>query len=332
MSENTLNKVVTVNNYTGTDNEYGGLLNVEQADRFLDYIWDQTVIGKQVRKVRLNATEAEITKINIGERIVRGANEAVDTGENAGAQFQKITVRTHKFRLDWEISTEAKEDGIEGADLEDHLARLFATQFANDLEDVAINGDTSSSDKALKIHDGWQKLLRAGANVVDAGGSNLDRTVFNKALKKMPRKYMQQRNRLKFFVGSNPIQDYLYSLSNIQNTPEQIAQRMIESGPVRTEGGAGFTTAFAFGLPVQEVPLMDTLQTGSYSGSTGNVHGDAWLLDPQNLIWAIKREVEVFREFKPKKDSTEYTVYCRSGVQVEHGEAAVVVRNIKTAA
>ena len=147
----------------------------------------------------------------------------------------------------------------------------------------------------------------------------------------MPRKYLQRRNGLKFFTGSNLIQDYLYSLTQAGSglvNPESLAERMITNGPVRTEGPAGFTTGFAFGVPVQEVPLFLETKTGTYSGASGQ-HGDLWLTFPQNLLWGVKREIQVYREFKPKKDTIEYTMYTRVGVQIENADAFVVVKNIK---
>ena len=309
----------------------GGLLSPEQSNRFIDYMWDETVLGSQVRTIRMRSTEQEIDKVSVGERLMRLATEAVDDGVNAGAVFTKISLTTKKLRLDWELSTESLEDNLEGDALEDHIARLMAGQAGNDLEDVAINGDTAATtDPLLKAFDGWRKRAIAGGHVVDHAGANLNRAAFNSALKAMPRKFMQRRSGLKFFTGSNVIQDYLFSLSDAANSTQDLATAAINSN-VRTEGPAGFTTGFAFGLPVQEVPLFNETQVGDYSGATGN-HGEAWLTFPQNLLWGVKREIQVYREFKPKKDTIEYTMFCRVGTQIENVDAFVVVKNIKVAA
>ena len=326
MSNELLEKVVRTTE-VGADG--GGLLNAEQSNRFIDYMWDATVLGPQVRTIRMRADTVDIDKVSVGERLVRGATEAVDTGENAGAQFTKISITTKKLRLDWELSSESLEDNLEGEELEDHIARLMATQAGNDIEDLAINGDTTDVDLLLKVFDGWAKLAEAGGHVVDHGGDPLNRAAFNAALKAMPRKFMQRRSRLKFFTGSNLIQDYLYSLTVADSSlvqPENLAQQQISS-PVRTEGPAGFTTAFAFGVPVQEVPLFSETQAGDHSGATGD-HGDVWLTEPANLLWGVKREITVYREFKPKKDTIEYTMYTRVGVQIENLDAFVVVKNV----
>lgn len=309
----------------------GGLLNAEQADRFIDYMWDATVLGSQVRTIRMRSTVQDIDKVGVGERLMRVATEAVDDGVNAGATFTKISLTTKKLRLDWELSTESLEDNLEGDALEDHIARLMATQAGNDIEDVAINGDTAlTSDPLMKAFDGWRKLALAGGHVIDNAGQPLNRAAANKALKAMPRKYMQRRNGLKFFTGSNLIQDYLYGLTQTASgliSLEQVAQNVTQNG-VRTEGPAGFTSQSIFGVPVQEVPLFLETVDGDYSGATGD-HGDLWLTFPQNMLWGVKREIQVYREFKPKKDTIEYTMYCRVGTQIENADAFVVVKNVK---
>lgn len=328
MSNELLEKVIRT---TEVGSGGGGLLNAEQADRFIDYMWDATVLGSQVRTIRMRATEQDIDKVGVGERLMRVATEAVDDGVNAGAVFTKISLTTKKLRLDWELSTESLEDNIEGDALEDHIARLMATQAGNDIEDVAINGNTAlTSDPLMKAFDGWRKLALAGGHVVDHAGQPLNRAAANKALKAMPRKYMQRRNGLKFFTGSNLIQDYLYGLTQTASgliNLEQVAQGVTQNG-VRTEGPAGFTSQAIFGVPVQEVPLFLETLDGDYSGTTGD-HGDLWLTFPQNLLWGVKREIQVYREFKPKKDTIEYTMYCRVGTQIENADAFVVVKNVK---
>lgn len=312
----------------------GGLLNAEQSNKFIDYMWDATVLGPQVRTIRMRSNTVDIDKVGVGERLARVATEATDDGVNAGATFTKISLTTTKFRLDFELSSESLEDNIEGAALEDHIARLMATQFGNDMEDVAINGDTAlSSDALLKGVDGWRKRALAGGHVIDHGGAAINRGAFNKALKAMPRKYMQRRNGLKWLTGSNLIQDYLYSLTQSASglvSPESLAEQILVNGPVRTEGAAGYTTIPVFGIRAQEVPLFDETRDGTYSGAAGD-HGEIWLTFPDNLIWGIKREVVVYREFKPKKDTIEYTVYVRVGTQIENLDAVVVVRNVKVA-
>ena len=319
--------------HTASENGNGGLLNPEQSARFLDYMFDATVIGKVARTVRMKSDTAEIDRMSVGEKLMKLATEADNTGANAAVTFSKISLTTKKLRMDWELSTESLEDNIEGADLEDHIARLMATQAGNDIEDVILNGDTSLTGDALyKSFDGVVKKAKASGRVVDAAGAAVSREVFNKALKAMPRKYKQRRADLRFLAGSNLIQDFLYanSIGTNQTIPQDIASSVIRGGVAPLGGPAGYVAPFAFGIPIVEVPLLNETQTGTYATPTGS-HGDIHLTFPNNVVIGIKRDVTVYRFFQPRKDTIEYTMYTRVGVQIEQADAWVVVKNVKVA-
>ena len=320
--------------HRASENGNGGLLNPEQSARFLDYMFDATVIGKVARTVRMRADTTEIDRMSVGEKLMKLATEGDDTAANAAVTFSKISLSTKKLRLDWELSTESLEDNIEGADLEDHIARMMATQAGNDIEDVILNGNTSlTSDNLYKAFDGVVKKAKANGHVVDAGGAAVSRAVFNSALKALPRKYKQRRADLRFLAGSNLIQDFLYanSIGTNNTIPQDIASSVIRGQGVQPLGGpAGYVAPFAFGIPIVEVPLLPEAQDGDYTGETGN-HGDIHLTFPNNVVIGIKRDVTVYRFFWPRKDSIEYTMYTRVGVQIEQADAWVVVKNVKVA-
>ena len=319
--------------HTASENGNGGLLNPEQSARFLDYMFDATVIGKVARTVRMKSDTTEIDRVGVGEKLMKLATEGDNTGTNAAVTFSKISLTTKKLRLDWELSTESLEDNIEGPDLEDHIARMMATQAGNDIEDVLLNGDSSlSSDALYKAFDGVVKKAKANGHVVDAEGAAISRAVFNSALKALPRKYKQRRTDLRFLAGSNLIQDYLYSTSqNIQNVnPQDIASGIIRGEVAPVSGPAGYVAPYAFGIPIVEVPLLPETQDGDYASPTGS-HGDIHLTFPNNVVVGIKRDVTVYRFFWPRKDSIEYTMYTRVGVQIEQADAWVVVKNVKVA-
>jgi hypothetical protein len=319
--------------HTASENGNGGLLNPEQSARFLDYMFDATVIGKVARTVRMKSDTTEIDRVGVGEKLMKLATEGDNTGVNSAVTFSKISLTTKKLRLDWELSTESLEDNIEGPDLEDHIARMMATQAGNDIEDVLLNGNTSlSSDALYKAFDGVVKKAKAEAHVVDAAGAAISRAVFNSALKALPRKYKQRRTDLRFLAGSNLIQDYLYSTSqNIQNVnPQDIASGIIRGEVAPVSGPAGYVAPYAFGIPIVEVPLLPETQTGTYSSPSGS-HGDVHLTFPNNVVIGVKRDVTVYRFFWPRKDSIEYTMYTRVGVQIEQADAWVVVKNVKVA-
>ena len=216
-----------------------GLLYPDQANRFLDYMWDATILAKAARTIRMRSNTTEIDRVAVGQRIMTVAQEDnprdyVNAGDdqftNAAATFNKVSLTTRKLRLDWELSAESLEDNVEGPDLEDHIARLMATQAGNDIEDVLINGVGSATTGLLSAFKGFRQLALDNAHVVDANGVGLDKAVFNAAIKALPRKYKQRRNQLRFFTGSNLVQDYLYNLTAMTSggfTPFDIASGVL---------------------------------------------------------------------------------------------------------
>ena len=324
-----------------------GLLYPDQANRFLDYMWDATILAKAARTIRMRSNTTEIDRVAVGQRIMTVAQEdnprnfvaSGDSYTNANsttfsaqnATFNKVSLTTRKLRLDWELSAESLEDNVEGPDLEDHIARLMATQAGNDIEDTLING-TGSGSGLMSAFAGFRSLALSNAHDVDAAGYGLDKTIFNQAIKTLPRKYKQRRNQLRFFTGSNLVQDYLFNLTaNAGNgNPFDIASGIIRGDVAANDGGPGTVTPFAFGIPVINVPLIDETRAGDYSSPSGS-HGDVHLTFPQNFIIGIKRDVTVYRLFQPKKDTIEYTLFIRVGCVMENYDAHVIVKNVKVA-
>jgi hypothetical protein len=347
MSNELLQKVIDTTNLGTSGSDLSGdgrtlsgtgLLYPDQANRFLDYMWDATILAKAARTIRMRSNVTEIDRVSVGQRIMTVAAEDnprdyVNAGDDqftaAGATFSKISLTTRKLRLDWELSSESLEDNLEGPDLEDHIARLMATQAGNDIEDVLING-IGTSTGLLSAFKGFRKLASDNAHVVDAQGVGLDKAVFNLAIKTLPRKYKQRRNQLRFFTGSNLVQDYLYNLTANAGSvnPFDIASGVIRGDVAANDGGPGSVTPFAFGIPVINVPLMDETLAGTYNSPSG-LHGDVHLTFPQNFIIGIKRDVTVYRLFQPKKDTIEYTLFIRVGCAIENYDAHVLVKNVK---
>jgi len=307
----------------------GGILTPLQADRFIDYLWDQTALTSMVRKVKMTRPSQDIDKMAIGQRLARKATEGVDGTVQNDPVFSKISMTTVKIRLDWELTTESLEDNLEGEQLEDHVARMMATQLGNDLEDLYINGDTSTSDPLLQSLDGFIKRCLNGSHLFSYGGAVMDRPFFNTVVKSMPRKYLSRRGDLRGLTSPGLLQDFLNATAansndRFFNLPES---SYLAPGGVAGQGG-GSIAVRPFGIQLVEIPLFPENAAGTYSGASGN-HGYFVWTFPQNFIVGVQREVVVYREFKPKKDSIEYTVYTRIANQIENLDAAVLGYDLK---
>ena len=298
-----------------------GILRPEQARRFIDYVWDATTLAKDGRRVTMRANTMELEKVNVGERVIRAAVQANGDYTNAGATFTKVELTTKKIRLDWEVSAEALEDGIEGGALEDHLVRLMTNAFANDIEDLAINGTGDNADGAfLGIMNGFVNKATTNGDaheaVVTVANDNWTTDAMQKIILAMPRKYRALKSNLKFYAGTDAFQGIVKNNGTLADAvaeafagqlpgSTQANRQSYLDGTGQTFGGA--RTTRVLGIDVQEVPYYPA--------------GYVDLTFPQNRVWGFQRDITVNREYKPKKDTIEYTVFVRFGIQWEEEDA-----------
>lgn len=312
------------------DNDGVGILRPSQSRRFIDYLFDAMVLSSDGRRVTMRGNTIELDKIGVGSRVIRRAIQATDTGVNETAAFTKVELTTVKFRLDWEISTEALEDNIEGGGLEDHIAQLMTFQFGQDLEDLAINGDTSSGDAFLQGLDGFIKKEKAGGTQATAFAStdaesvvrNWNVNTVHNLINALPRKWRSNKGSLKIYASSDAHSELLHSLGTAGLGAFPVVERVIGGDPTQQAGPAGIQYN-VLGIPTVEVPFYP--ESTVVAGADNDIDSYASITFPQNRIWGFQRDVTLYREFKPKKDTIEFTVYVRFGVQLEEVEAVAYV-------
>lgn len=118
-----------------------GLLNPEQARKFIQQTFDATNLGPLVRHEMRTAKTGEVDKIGIGRRILRKKTENADDGYRAGVKTSQIEYATTAVRLPWEITEETLRENIEGQHFEEITTNLMTSQLGVDLEDLYLNGD-----------------------------------------------------------------------------------------------------------------------------------------------------------------------------------------------
>jgi hypothetical protein len=237
-----------------------GKLNPAQSDRFIDYVIDETILAKNARTVRFRNESLDIDKIGIGKRAAMPKAEAVDPGYRRGANTSKVTLTPSEIIVPFEIGDVFKEVSIEGDDVEDHLVRMFATQMANDIEELYINGDklgpaiiqsdilTGGSDTQyvkdnfMALQKGWSRLADSG-HIVDAEGANIGLGIFSRAIRAMPTKFRRNKSQLRWFMSPDLWQVYI----------EKLASRATALG----DAAAGGQEHGPFGIPAVPVPLWD---------------------------------------------------------------------------
>lgn len=236
-----------------------GKLNPAQSDKFIDYVVDETVLANNARIVKFRNESLEIDKLGIGTRVAFPKALAQDPGLRRGVSTSKISLTPKEVIVPFEIGDNFKEIALE-ANVDDHVVRLMATTFGNDLEELYINGDKLGAailegdykdggsstlyvkDAYLGLVDGWAKLA-TGANVVDAAGANIGLSIFGSLLRALPTKFRRNKNNLRWFLSPDLWQLYL----------EKLATRATSLG----DAAAGGSEHGPFGIKAVPVPLWD---------------------------------------------------------------------------
>jgi hypothetical protein len=305
----------------------GGKLAPAQSDRFIDYVVDETALKDNARVIRFRNESLEIDKIGIGKRVAVPKAEAADPGIRRGIHTGKITLAPSELMVPFEISDNFRELNIEGDAIEDTVIRLMATQLANDLEDLYINGNKlgparvqgdiyeggSTSlyvkDTYLAMQDGW-RLLSDGANVVDADGQNIGLSIFSRAIRAMPTKFRRNKAGLRWFGSPDLWQLYL----------EKLSTRATALGDAAV-GGNGAASG-PFGIPFVPVPLWDANSVTTEHVVLTGTTATALKMGPITEVVVTPTTINN-TPISPYIETTDYVVDYTAGTVTRNGGGAI---------
>lgn len=287
----------------------GGLLNPEQARKFLQQTFEATNLGPLVRHEMRTAKTGEVDKIGIARRILRKKTENTDDGYRANVKTSQIEYACTAVRLPWEITEETLRENIEGQNFETIVTNLMTTQLGIDLEDLYLNGDeaTESTDPDydfLKINDGWIKQISNGGHVYDASsatGMSLD--LFYKTLAQLPNKY--NNGKLRWLMSPHRAQEWeLFLLNQVIGKGGAVPESIYNS-PAR--------------IPTVECPALDD--------------GTILLTDPKNLIVVNTYSVKIRKTTEGEKaimmDKRFYVTHLDYDPIVEELDATAIIKGLK---
>ena len=283
-----------------------GLLNPEQARKFIQQTFDATNLGGLVRHEMRTAKTGEIDKIGIGRRILRKKTENTDDNYRAGVNTAQIEYSTTAVRLPWEITEETLRENIEGQNFENIVTNLMTTQLGVDMEDLYLNGDeaTEPTDKDydfLKINDGWIKQIGNGGHVYDATSEDdMSLDMFYKALASLPNKY--NNGKLRWLMSPKRAQEWeLFLLNKVVN-----------------QGGAVPDSVYTSPARIQavECPSLDDKTI--------------LLTDPKNLIVVNTYSVQIRKTTEGKEaimqDKRFYVVHLDYDPIIEELDATAMIK------
>lgn len=286
-----------------------GLLNPEQARKFIQQTFDATNLNQLVRHEMRTAKSGEIDKVGIARRILRKKTENHDDGYRAGVETSQIEYATTAVRLPWEITEETLRENIEGQTLETIITNLMTTQLGVDMEDLYLNGDEDTESTVqdydfLKINDGWIKQISEGGHIYDASSeSDMSLDLYYRTLSQLPNKY--NNGNLRWLMSPKRAQKWELFLLN----------------KVIGQGGAVPDSVYAAParIPAVECPSMsdDTII----------------LTDPKNLVVVNTYSVKIRKTMEGKEaimmDKRFYVVHLDYDPIIEEPDATAIIKNLK---
>lgn len=285
-----------------------GLLNPEQARKFIQQTFEATNLGPLVRHVMRNAKAGEIDKIGIASRIVRGKTENADDGYRAGVETNVIEYACKAVRLPWEITEETLRENIEGQQMEEIITNLMTSQLGVDMEDLYLNGDTATLESDpdydfLKLNDGWIKQIMEGGHVYDASeATTMSLDIFYKTLQKLPNKY--NNGKLRWLMSPKRAQEWELFLLN----------KVVDAG--------GAVPDSVYNAPAK----IKTVECPSMSDDK------IILTDPKNLIVVNTYEIKIRKTTEGKEaimmDKRFYVCHLDFDPIIEELDATAIITNL----
>jgi hypothetical protein len=330
------------------------VLQPEEADQFLDYVIDESVLKNNCRIVKMDRSEKNIQGIGFGSgRFLKPAGTFGTSDYKKEFASNTIKLVSKKARGCAVIYDDDLEDVTVESDAQytDHIMKMIAAQVANELEEAAYIADTHSvggfaADDIRSLWDGWRYILAHSAsgqeyhNEVSGGCKLLDATAdfttagkiveretaapydqeykYSKAIRSLPSKYKKKGGlaALRFFHNDNVEQDYLDALT----------ARATALGDIAITGKAGENYAYGK-VALVSVPAMPITLDAAGKLDAGN-YCDTMLTHWANLIWGLEREIKIETERQAADEANYFFYSIRCDFKIENVNAAVLIHKL----
>lgn len=325
----------------------------EEADRFIDYVVDESFWKDNARIVKMAKNEKNIRYLGFKSgRFLKPADHFASSDYQKEFAQGKITLSTKKLRGAVVIYDDDLEDGIEGQAFADHLMKIVAKKVANELDEIfyVSNSGWSETD-ARHEFEGFRYLLfksktgssgdlpeeavlldanSTGTGMFKIKGDIAEQSTgepynwefkFSKMISSLDSKYKAAGlGNLRFFCNDIIMTDYINALSERSTVLGDSA--VLGKGPMQ------------FGqIPIMSVPQMPTTYAGSSGelgteASTGGSYADCILTTKDNFIIGLQRELKMESKRAPEDEATYIFYSIRCDTAIENPESAVLTYNL----
>jgi len=302
----------------------GGQFPRRLFEEFFQQVQEEAMLLDRIRTVALDFNQQAIPQIGVGERLMQEVVEGASVEDNfETASTGQVDIDVKKTVIPYELTSEAVEDTVD--DVADILLDKFQRQFAADAQELGAAGHESSpgtyfsgADDFFGIQDGWLAIAegqgsssRVDGNTsmrsYDHGRGGVNTTLFDETILTLPAKYRRD--------GVDPV--FLMSRDNVQRYKSFLTDKESGLGDAVLLGDRDLTPFDYDIMGVFGIPDDHMLFT-----------------PPENLIWALRRDVEI--DVVENSDETlerdlfaRYALRARHDYQIEDLDAGVVVNNVR---
>lgn len=255
-----------------------GILQPAQAQRFIRLLVKESKVMGMATVTPLRAPKQLINKTRFTNRVLRRGQEgtALAAGDRSKPAFTFVEHDAQLFKAEVRITDEVLEDNIEGDQLRQTIMSTLAERIAMDMDEVIVQGDTSSPDDFLAAFDGI--LAAATSNIVNAGTTSMNKSILRDMLKTMPSEWLRNKGAMRFLTSVDAEIDYRDSLSD----------RMTMLGDQALAAVGSETAVVGYsGVPVVDIPLFPEDQ-GPDENCTSII-----LTDPKNIDVGVWRKIKI---------------------------------------
>lgn len=307
----------------GTD---GGLLNPQQATKFLQLITDKSELLGKFSQETSNAPQFDVPRITFhGGRVLKAGTEFTRLGDSDRVKPTTglMTMSTALFRAEIPVSDELFEDNIERAGLADTLTGMIAEAVSRDSEEIILKSKktaTAHTDTAFAGFDGAFQLMDVASAALStaytATGVVDAESIFRGLFELLPYRYRRNPSELTFVVPDKLKLAYESSLRD-RGTP---------LGDVAVENGRAV-------VKWNNIPIMASpLSSGAAEAGIGNIdyRKYAFICNLKNIAvgWQRKIRFEQYRD--PREGGTSFLVTLRYTTGIYDVNALAFTKTLET--
>lgn len=288
----------------------GGALAEEVSREFIEQMIIESVIMKEAQVVPMRSYTQRIPLVGLSRRILKAGSggTAIPREDATQLDWSKQILNAKLFRGIVAVEEEVLEDNIEQGRFKNTLLGLIAGAAARDMDEVIINGDTTSADSFLAQFDGV--LRQATTWGVDFDSERLaiadatDPDAFlhlSQMQRMLPKQYKRDLGKMKLFTSFNAVDDYQNALLARQTALGD--NNVVNAGSMRFKGVPI--------VPVGMFPSDDDDET------------QALLINPKNIKVGIWREIRVRVNEHPEEGLVNFIVDLRADCRIAEPDACV---------